>query len=420
VPPAVLLEGQLLHEEVARLAAVLVSILQALIATGLGYHYLLLIGALVGRRNRSAPARHRSFAIAIPAHNEAAVIGRTVSRLLAQDYPSDLFDVYVVADHCSDDTATTARANGAICYERGGGRPGRKAYALQWLLERVLSAEREYDAVVVFDADSQVDASYLRGMNGTLSKDRPVLQGRHIIANPEESTFAALASADMRLNNLLRNQAKDALGLSCRLMGDAMCFACDVLRRHEWPAESLGEDREYGLYLLSHGIPVGYVADAVSVGQAAPDWGAASAQRIRWYGGVGQIRRKYTLRLLRIGLAHGNWAALDQAIELLLPPFSALVLLSATVAVVHLLCPGVRPLLPVSASLGLAAAWIVFPFLGLWVDRAPPAVYRALLYSPLYLTWRLWVGLKANLKRERVQWVRTRRREEVEHHGTEA
>jgi cytochrome c-type biogenesis protein CcmH/NrfF len=44
----------------------------------------------------------------------------------------------------------------------------------------------------------------------------------------------------------------------------------------------------------------------------------------------------------------------------------------------------------------------------------------ALLYSPLYLGWRLWLGPKANLTVERVRWVRTRRREEIEQHTSEA
>lgn len=408
------------HFGAVGLAGLLTSVLQVLLAAGLAYHYVLLIAALVApRRSRSAPGCQRSFAVVIPAHNEASVIAQTISHLKALDYPSDLFDIYVVADHCDDDTASIARANGAICYERNEGQRGRKAYALQWLIDRVLDGERAYEAVVVFDADSEVDHRFLPSMNRAMSGDRRVLQGRHIIANPEESIFAGLAAADMRLNNLLRNQAKENLGLSSRLMGDGMCFASDVLRRHGWPADSLGEDREYGLFLLSHGIRVSYVHDAISVGQAAPDWGAASAQRLRWYGGVRQIRRSFALRLLRIGLRQGSWAALDQAVELILPPFSVLVPLSLGLAGCHLAWPALRPLLPASASVALAAAWIVFPFVGLWADRAPTSVYRALLYGPFYLAWRLWVGARANLRGKRVRWVRTRRHEEVERHPSE-
>src|SRR5687768_5070104 len=73
----------------------------------LGYLLLLAIGAI---RSASTPdPHHRSpstrFMIIIPAHDEAAVIKTTVSRLLAIDYPSHLFSIHIIADHCSDNTA---------------------------------------------------------------------------------------------------------------------------------------------------------------------------------------------------------------------------------------------------------------------------------------------------------------------------
>jgi hypothetical protein len=141
---------------------------------------------------------------------------------------------------------------------------------------------------------------------------------------------------------------------------------------------------------------------------------------VRWYGGVRHIRRSFALKLLSIGLRRGSWAALDQAIELLLPSFSALVLLSLGVAGLHLVWSSLRPLFPVPVSVGLAIAWVVFPFVALGVARASPSVYRALLCGPFYLVWRLWLGLKANLSGERVRWVRTRRHEEIEQHTSEA
>ena len=59
--------------------------------------------------------KQNRFAIIIPAHNEAEVVGRTVKELLTkQDYPRELYDVFVCADNCTDDTAKIAREAGAI------------------------------------------------------------------------------------------------------------------------------------------------------------------------------------------------------------------------------------------------------------------------------------------------------------------
>jgi cellulose synthase/poly-beta-1,6-N-acetylglucosamine synthase-like glycosyltransferase len=381
---------------------------------GLAYYHLLLVAALLRRQKfrANAPA-NRTFAVAIPAHNEEAVLGETIKSLKRQNYPAHLFDIYVVADHCQDGTAEVARAHGAIGYERNEGPKGRKAYALQWLLERVLNCGQDYDALVIFDADSQVHPGFLQAMNEALSSKRPVLQGKHVIADPGGSRFGGLAGVDMRLSNLLRNQARQNLGLSCRLMGDAMCFATQVIRQHGWPAHSLGEDREYGLYLLTQGVRTGYVPEAISFGQAAPGWREASKQRLRWYGGVLHIQKKYALRLLKQGLIRRDWPALDQSVELLLPPLSILAMLSMSLALLQCIWPSPQPLFPPAASISIAVAWIVFPFLGLWADGAPASAYRALLYSPVYLLWRLWIGFQAAIRREGIQWVRTQRREEV-------
>ncbi len=60
---------------------------------------------------------HR-FAVLVAARNEEAVIGQLIESIQMQDYPSELVDVYVVADNCDDSTASVAREKGAFVYER--------------------------------------------------------------------------------------------------------------------------------------------------------------------------------------------------------------------------------------------------------------------------------------------------------------
>ena len=60
---------------------------------------------------------HR-FAVMIAARNEAGVVGNLIDSIKAQNYPSDLVDVYVVADNCTDNTVEVVKNAGAIVYER--------------------------------------------------------------------------------------------------------------------------------------------------------------------------------------------------------------------------------------------------------------------------------------------------------------
>ena len=392
----------------------LILAVQAIVALGLLYHYLLLVAGRPARRSDALPrtAGESRFAIAVPAYNEESVIGATVARLRQMTYPGDRFDVHVVADHCSDATARAARAAGAIVHERAEGQRGRKGYALAWLLDRLLADPKRYDAAVVFDADSRVAPDFLDWVDDALQAGAQVVQGRHVIANPEVSTFAALADADMRLNNRIRNQAKQNLGLSARLMGDGMCFARQVLEAHPFSMSSLTEDREYGIYLVAQDVRVRYLPQAVSVGQAATRWSDATGQRRRWYGGAFDMQKRYLGPLLRAAWRHRSLDALDSALELAVFPFSALCVLSAALVALQgvLWAVGLASSFVLSGVLAVLA--FAYPFLGLLAERAPRSSFRALLHGPFYALWRVWVGLTVRLRRGRVPWIRTRREEE--------
>ena len=62
--------------------------------------------------------KNHKFMAIIPAHNEEMVIKNLVQSLAQQDYPKDLYDIYVIADNCTDATAEIAKENGAIVYKR--------------------------------------------------------------------------------------------------------------------------------------------------------------------------------------------------------------------------------------------------------------------------------------------------------------
>ena len=77
--------------------------------------------------------KNHKFMAIIPAHNEASVIKNLVESLVALDYPKDLYDVYVIADNCTDNTAEIAREAGALVYERFDEAHKTKGYALEYL-----------------------------------------------------------------------------------------------------------------------------------------------------------------------------------------------------------------------------------------------------------------------------------------------
>lgn len=400
----------------------LLLIATSIVALGLIYHYVLLIAGRSGRPPDQVSRQPATrFALIIPAHNEAEVIEASVRRLRAIDYPASQFDVHVVADHCTDDTAAVARAAGAEVHERREGPRGRKGFALDWLIRRLLADLRSYQALIVFDADSRVDTHFLAAVNRRLAVGATVVQGRHIISNPDASLFARLADVDMRLNNRIRNQAKDNLGLSARLMGDAMVFRREVLEQHPWMgAQSLAEDRDYGIYLVTQGVRIHFAPEACSYGQAAASWEDATPQRLRWYGGAFDLQRRYVPTLWKLAM-RGNRDALDKLLELVLPPFSMLALGAVVVFVGQaLLAFGFdRPMRVAAASGLLVLLAAAYPFLGLALTDGPARSYAALLVGPLYAVWRVGIGIWVRLRYRSLSWVRTRRVADDHHSSPE-
>ena len=66
-----------------------------------------IIGVLKKSKNFKTDVKNR-YAVIISARNERVVIGQLLQSIKNQNYPSQLIDIFVVADNCSDDTAQIA------------------------------------------------------------------------------------------------------------------------------------------------------------------------------------------------------------------------------------------------------------------------------------------------------------------------
>jgi len=87
----------------------------------------------------------------VPARNEAALIPRTVSSLLAQDYPGP-FRVVLVDDNSTDGTANALNASSRLTVLRGSPRPAGWAGKLWAVAQGVVEAD-EAEFVLLTDAD---------------------------------------------------------------------------------------------------------------------------------------------------------------------------------------------------------------------------------------------------------------------------
>ena len=208
------------------------------------YYVTLAVFGLMKRREHVTAAPKNTFAAVICAHNEERVVGQLIDNLKDLNYPKDMYDVYVVADNCTDNTEKICREHGAIVKVRTNKDEVGKGYALDWMFAQMLAQEKQYDAFVVFDADNLVHPEFLREMNNHLCKGEQVIQGYMDAKNPTDTWVAGTFAIAFWLINHMWHLAKYNIGLSTALGGTGMCIATDIVRKYGWGCDCLTEDMD--------------------------------------------------------------------------------------------------------------------------------------------------------------------------------
>lgn len=284
------------------------------------YHFLiLLLGLGVYRAWRCTDREpvHR-LAVVVPAHDEENVIQISLRSILSSNYPRSLFDVYVIADNCSDKTAELAKAAGAHVLKRVHNTLRGKQYALKWAFKQINLDE--YDAVIVLDADNHVHPNYLRVIDAELRKGNKAIQGYVETKNPTDSWVTA-NYAYMFWYVCRLQMARTFLGLSAWLAGTGLCLHTDIIRRVGWNVTTMTDDVEYTCQLILAGEKVTFAPDAVIYDQKPVGLADSMRQRLRWIRGQTQTSIKYIPRLLvatvRFWL-QGNFSQAARAIDAML------------------------------------------------------------------------------------------------------
>lgn len=238
--------------------------------------------------------KKHKFMMIIPAHNEEVVIRNLVESLKALDYPKELYDIYVIADNCTDKTAEIARDAGAIVLERFDEKRKTKGFALNWFLDKKIKENADYDAFCVFDADNVVDSNFLNAMNKKLCQGETVVQGYKDIKNPTDSWISAGYALFYWTQHKFYHLARYNCGLSPLMNGTGFMVKFDLIKETGWNTKTLTEDIEFSLINIAQGNKLGWAVDAVVYDEQPTTFGQSWNQRIRWTVGHIQCLKYYT------------------------------------------------------------------------------------------------------------------------------
>jgi cellulose synthase/poly-beta-1,6-N-acetylglucosamine synthase-like glycosyltransferase len=347
---------------------------------------LLAMASLFYRGPRARGGDDLRFLVLIPAHNEAPVIGHCLQAIFADARERDW--VLVVADRCTDATASVARRFGASVLERSPDEEPGRAAARQAGLEHARALE--WDAVVMLDADSVIAPGFFAACELALAAGADAVQARS--ESKRGRTLATEASlAAFALQGITIPRGRDRLGLSVRLRGTGMAIRRPLALAHRFRAPA-SEDLVFTLDLIMDGTRCRHVDSARLRSEGETRWSTFGGQKVRYEAGRMAAARAQLPRLLTRAIHHRDAAALEAAWFLATPPFAL-----ATVSLLTALAlAAVAQAWLVAAVFGAALATLALVIVtGLVQARAGLRTWLALLAAPWYLAWKTVIQLRA-------------------------
>ena len=308
------------------LLSVLDVVLVVLGGAGMLYQAVCIVISLFAKPIKfpEAPMNKR-YAVLISARNEANVIGNLIDCLHSQTYPSELIDIWLVADNCTDNTAEVARNMGCHVIERFNKEQVGKGYALTYLLDQMneSGASDPYDAFFRVRCRQQTRQALHRGneqgLPSRFQNPHQLPQFREPVRQLGVVRFRVVVHPRIALRFRLPHVARQQLPRGRHRLH----VLPEIMRRNNgWKFHLLTEDLEFTMDSVLHGDRIGYCGTAILYDEQPVTFAQSWRQRLRWSKGFLQVFRYYGPALIKRAVRERDFSAVD--FTLLLCPFTVL------------------------------------------------------------------------------------------------
>lgn len=227
--------------------------------------------------------------VMIPAHNEEAVISSTIARVFEMDYPN--YEVIVIDDRSTDNTASVIKGleasyNGRLktLIRDKNAFPGKSA-----VLNDALALAKG-EAILVFDADAQMDKDFLTNLVYELQpKDVGAVQARKVVKNKDVNLLTKCQNNEMTIDTSCQ-VTRDAVKGAVELRGNGELIKRAALEDiGGWNNYTITDDLDMSTRLHIKGWDVRFCKDTIVYEEGIMYLMPLYRQRRRWLEGT--IRR---------------------------------------------------------------------------------------------------------------------------------
>ena len=324
--------------------------------------------------------RTRKIAVLIPGYKEDAVIVEVAKDALKQDYPTELFDVVVIADSFQPETIEQLKQLPIklveVSFEKS-----TKSKALNTAMATIGD---NYDIACILDADNLMETSFLSKINDAFNRGFMVVQGRRIAKNTN-TAFAILDAISEEVNNHIFRKGHRVLGFSSALIGSGMAFDYHFFKSTMAEVKAIGGfDKELELRLLKDRKKIEYLNHAIVYDEKVQKSEVFANQRKRWLSAQFIYFRRYFFTGLKHLFKHGNLDLFDKVYQMVSPPRVLLLGLVSIIALLYVLLNlvlGIDAFLVTNWFLWLCMAAVVYLA---FVVSVPPKFYNLKTLKALF------------------------------------
>lgn len=256
----------------------------------------------------------QKFCIFVPCHNEGPVVESTVENFTHIEYDPSLFEIYFIADNCSDNTADILREaiskykrNNFFVLERHDPDVNKrgKPHALKFGIETLENKNHFYsyfNMFMILDADNFVDPGILKHINSQyLSykvKNRPVMIQAYLDSKNSNTLVARGYYITYRFMNAFWQMPKQKLHLVPGIGGTGFAMDMGFLQSlGGFNCTSLTEDLEIEVMATLRNKNIAFNRNVRVYDEKPTTLKASLVQRTRWAQGHWFLFFKFFWRL---------------------------------------------------------------------------------------------------------------------------
>ena len=304
------------HEILFRILSIINYVILIIIAIPVLLQIVYVLFSFIKKKTYPVSETKGRIAYLIPAHNEESVIYDMVRDLIEnQKYPREKFDVYVVADNCTDRTAELAEKAGAIVLLHNDPDPAHHMalYPLKYGVNYLINLkENAYDMVIHLDADNHINEEFSSRMNDAFQSGVDFARGYEGALNGTQNFYTKACALFYAFDSRFGSRVRERLGIAAHINGSGSMMSVELLRScGGYDCKTITEDAEFNFNRMLEGKKGHYVEDAVAYEDMPSSFKVTLSRNKRIGSGNMELLKGQLLKMFGKFFTTGNFSFLE-------------------------------------------------------------------------------------------------------------